>query len=83
MNASKPLPDPASAAQIRAALGNVDDAVVAAVQEVGATAAEVGEAAAWMASDDYLHRKLQHAAQGRVARVIDVLEECLEPPPRE
>lgn len=73
----------ASSKQIREALGAVDESVITGLQQMGATGEEVGEAAAWLSSDDYLHRKLKHAAHGRVAQVIDFLEDCMEPPARE
>ena len=73
-------PAVASYKDIRELLGEVDVSLVTALQALGATRGEIEEAAAWMVSDDYLHKKLQHTASGRVARVVDLLEDALEPP---
>jgi uncharacterized protein (DUF2384 family) len=81
MNTRNIEPAVATFKEVREVLGEVDVSVVTALQALGATREEIGEAAAWMSSDDYLHRKLHHTASGRVARVVDVLEEALQPPP--
>ncbi len=65
---------PATANEIRAIVGPCDDEIVAGVVATGATREEVLEALAWLASDDYLHRKLHHSLSGRAAAVFDVLE---------
>lgn len=81
MSTKNPEPAVATYRDVREVLGDVDVSVVTALQALGATREEIDEAAAWMSSDDYLHRKLHHTASGRVARVVDVLEEVLQPPP--
>lgn len=65
---------PATANEVRAIIGPCDDEIVAGVVATGATRDEVLEALAWLASDDYLHRKLHHSLSGRAADVFDVLE---------
>ena len=72
----------ASAAEIRETLGAIDESLVTALQDLGATIEEIREAAAWLSSDDYLHRKLHHTAHGRVAQVIDLLKDELRFPER-
>ena len=70
----------ATAREIRELVHGVDEPVITAIQAIGASPSEIGEAVAWLGSDDYLHRKLQHTAQGRVAQVIDLLEDVLQFP---
>lgn len=70
----------ATASEIREIVGAVDDAVMASIVAVGATQEEVLEAKTWLASDDYLHRELHHAVQGRAAQIVDILEAELPDP---
>jgi hypothetical protein len=78
-----PGEESASAAEIRDIVGPLDDAVITAILSIGPTRAELVEACAWMTSDDYLHRKLHHALQGRAAEVFDILvSELSEEPER-
>ncbi len=67
-------PKPATANEIRAILGPSDDSVIVEILKVGPTYDEVLEAYAWLASDDYLHRRLHHNLHGRAAEVFDILE---------
>lgn len=64
----------ATASEIRAIVGALEDNVIASIAALGATRDEVLEAQAWFASDDYLHRQLHHALKGRAAQVFEILE---------
>lgn len=72
----------ATASEIRDIVGPLEDNVVASIVALGATRDEVLEAQAWLASDDYLHRELRHALQGRAAQVFEILEAELPEPDR-
>lgn len=63
----------ASAVDIVAITGPLDDAVLTRILATGATTAEVSEAFFWLNSDDYLHRELHHAPKGVVAEICDIL----------
>ncbi len=71
---------PATASDVRAVIGDLDDSVIASIVALGATREEILEAQAWLASDDYLHRELHHSLQGRAAEVFDILEAELQAP---
>lgn len=73
---------PATASEIRAIVGPLDDAVVTGILQLGATRGDILEAQAWLTSDDYLHRELHHALQGRAAQVFEILEAELPEPDR-
>jgi len=73
---------PANASEIREIVGPLDDTVISTILELGATRGEILEAQAWLTSDDYLHRELRHALQGRAAQVFEVLEAELPEPDR-
>jgi hypothetical protein len=70
----------ATSGEIREILGPVDESVITEVQALGASCDEIREAVAWLGSDDYLHRKLKHTAQGAVAQLIELLEDELQFP---
>jgi hypothetical protein len=72
----------ATASEIRDIVGALDDSVIAGINALGATREEVLEAQAWLTSDDYLHRELQHSLHGRAAQVFDILEAELPEPDR-
>lgn len=74
MNAVDQSSRSATASEVRDIVGQVDDAVVMSILQLGATPGEVAEAQAWLTSDDYLHRALRHALQGRAAQVFEILE---------
>ncbi len=82
MNAVNPGGRPAVASEIRDIVGPVEDAVITAILDIGATREEVLEARAWLNSDDYLHRRLHHALTGRAAQVFEILEAELPEPDR-
>ncbi len=80
MNTSPKDSKPATASEIHAVLGPSDENLVIDILKVGATYDEILEAYAWIASDDYLHRKLQHNLHGRAAEVFSILEAELPEP---
>jgi len=67
-------------ADIDEIVGQLDDALVAAVIATGASREELIEAYAWLTADDALHRDLHHAPQGRVAEICELLEAEIAPP---
>jgi hypothetical protein len=68
----------ASAAEIRAIVGDIDDATVVSIRDTGATAAEVLEALQWTDADEELGSELGHARGGPAGRVYEILQ-SLEP----
>jgi hypothetical protein len=60
--------------QVRTALGDLDDDVVAEIVSVGATGDELAEAQAWLANNEPLMNSGRPLAGGRVGRLIDILE---------
>ncbi len=72
--------------ELVAALGPVDDIVVAQVVAMGATAEELAEARAWIASDEPLINRGRPLAAGRIGQLVEILatieeEEDAEPGP--
>ena len=65
---------PATASEVRAIVGAYEDSAISSIVALGATWNEVLEAQTWLASDDYLQRKLHHSLGGRAAQVFDILE---------
>jgi hypothetical protein len=53
--------------------GRLDDMRIANIIATGASPAELMEARTWLASDDYLGGDLGRSANGRVARLVDLL----------
>lgn len=53
--------------------GRLDDMRIASIIGTGASAAELTEARTWLASDDYLGGDLGKSANGRVARLVELL----------
>lgn len=60
--------------EVIAAVGPVDDVVIAQIIGTGATPQELAEARAWMASDEALVNAGRRLPSGRVAEVLTVLE---------
>jgi hypothetical protein len=60
-------------AQLIKALGDVNDAVIAEVVSMGATAEELAEAQAWIANDEALMNDGKPLAGGRAARLTEIL----------
>lgn len=77
MQASNPQLSAATASEIRAIVGTVDDDVIAKIVGVGATGAEVLDAYTWFNNDQRLQRRIEHELHGRAARVFEILEEDL------
>ena len=63
----------ASASEIIAICGHLDDGVIARILATGATAAEVLEAFTWFSADDQIGTELQHGRQGAVGAVYEIL----------
>ncbi len=76
------LARPATASEIVAICGHLDDGVVARIVATGATAAEVLEAFTWFSADDQIGTELQHGRHGAAGAVYDILVEE-EPDPEE
>jgi hypothetical protein len=72
---------PANASEVRAIVGPLDDIVIARIVATGATAAEVLEAYTWFMADDQLGTELERPCRGRVAEVVDILEDEAAPEP--
>jgi hypothetical protein len=58
--------------QLVRAVGNVDDAVVAEVLGMEATAEELAQAQAWITNDEALMNSGKPLAGGRVSRLIEI-----------
>jgi hypothetical protein len=59
--------------QLVKALGNVEDAVVAEVLGMEATAEELAQAQAWVTNDEALINSGKPLAGGRVSRLVEIL----------
>jgi hypothetical protein len=69
LSAMKPL----TRDEVVAALGEVDDAVIAEVVGTGATAEELAEARAWGVNDEPLINTGKPLAAGRIGRLVEIL----------
>jgi hypothetical protein len=58
---------------ILAALGPVDDLLIAEIVGMGATVEELAEANAWIANDEALMNIGQPLARGRVSRLVEII----------
>ena len=67
------LARPATAAEIVAICGHLDDDFIAAIAATGATAAEVLEAFTWYSADDQIGTELQRSQRGNVRAVYEIL----------
>lgn len=67
------LARPATAAEIVAICGHLDDDFTAAIAATGATAAEVLEAFTWYSADDQIGTGLQRGQRGNVRAVYEIL----------
>lgn len=70
---------PASASEIRAIVGPLDDTVIARIVATGASSAEILEAFTWLMADDQLGTELERTCRGRVAEVCEILEDEMQP----
>ncbi|WGF90760.1 hypothetical protein [Marinivivus vitaminiproducens] len=59
--------------EITAILGPVDEALIAAIVQTGASAEELAQAWAWVCADDALIGEGRPLPSGRVAELIDLL----------
>ena len=73
---------PATAAEIAAIVGRLDDDILARILATGASAAEVLEAFTWAQADDQIGTELRHGRHGRVGEVYDILA-SLDPDPED
>ncbi len=65
---------PATAAEIRHIIGDVDDAVVSSIMRTGASAAEVLQAVQWFRGGGGLEDEAGHEPHGAVKAVYDILQ---------
>ena len=74
---------PATAAEIRGMIGDVDDAVVTGIMRTKASAAEVLQAVQWFRGGGGLEDEPGHEPHGAAMAVYEILqaEEPLEPEP--
>ncbi|MDE2120055.1 MAG: hypothetical protein KGJ64_05135 [Betaproteobacteria bacterium] len=70
---------PATAAQIRAILGEVDDRAVVEILELGASHADVLQASRWRDMPAVQRTPGEFELHGRAARVLELIEQ-LDPP---
>ena len=64
---------PATASEIVAICGHLDDDVIARIRATGASESEVLEAFTWFSADDQIGTELQHGRSGAVGAVYDIL----------
>ena len=64
---------PATASDVIAICGHLDDDVIARIVATGATAAEVLEAFTWCNADDQIGTELLHSRRGAVGEVYEIL----------
>jgi hypothetical protein len=63
----------ATASEIIAICGHLDDGVIAQIIATGATPAEVIEALTWFSADDQIGTELRRGPRGAVGAVYDIL----------
>ncbi|HJU19163.1 MAG TPA: hypothetical protein VJ770_22135 [Stellaceae bacterium] len=66
-------PRPATAGEILAICGRLEDRAILDIIATGASAAEVLEAHTWLMADDQLSAELHRRPSGRVGLVCDIL----------
>ncbi len=66
---------PATAADIIAIVGPLEDATVMRIIATGATPAEVLEGFTWATADDQIGTELDRAPHGAAARVYEILKQ--------
>jgi hypothetical protein len=80
------LRPPVTRTDIVAALGPVDELIIAEIIGMGATREELAEADAWITNDEPLMNRGQPLAGGRVSRLVEIIaalkEAELEEPER-
>ena len=65
---------PASAAEIRGMVGDVDDAVISGILRTGASTAEVLQAVEWFRGGAGLDEEAGHEPHGLVRAVYEIIE---------
>ncbi|OMG71430.1 hypothetical protein [Burkholderia ubonensis] len=65
----------ATASEIRAIVGPMEDEVIAQILDIGPTSTEVLDAYTWLRADDRQQIKLERELHGRAARVLEILEQ--------
>ena len=65
---------PATAAEIRRMIGDLDDTVVASIEHTGASAAQVLEAVQWFRGAGGLEDEAGHEPHATVRAVYDILQ---------
>jgi hypothetical protein len=65
----------ATASEIVAICGHLDDGIVVRIVATGATPAEVLEAFTWFSADDQIGTELQRSQRGAVGAVNEILTE--------
>jgi ribulose kinase len=68
---------------IRQVLGPVGDSLAAELVGTGATQAELRDAYAWITNDEALVNEMRHMPSGRVAQLIEILEQLNSHPVEE
>lgn len=71
---------PATAAEVRDIVGNIDETVIAEIVGTGASPAEVTAAFTHLNADDYMGGDLERPAAGKVGAVLAILEAQLPEP---
>lgn len=79
MNRQDPSQTPATAAQIRAALGEVDDHAIVEILELGASHADLLQASRWRDIPAPQRRPGEFELHGKAAQLLELLDQ-LEPP---
>ena len=64
---------PLTREQVTAAVGSVDEIVLAEIMDMGATAEELAEAVAWTTNDEALINSGKPLASGRGGRLVELL----------
>jgi hypothetical protein len=71
-------PAEASEKDLRKVLGPVDDEIIIAIKDTGASRDEVLQAHAWLDEDDYIGAMLEKPMTHRVRRIYDILRDDLD-----
>lgn len=59
--------------EIAARVGDLDDAVIAAILEIEPTAEELDEALAWAEGEDDVMGEMERSLSGKVAQIYEIL----------
>ncbi|TAL40152.1 MAG: hypothetical protein EPN97_00560 [Alphaproteobacteria bacterium] len=71
-------PAEATERDIRSMLGPVDNEIIVAIKDTGASRDELLQANAWLEEDDYIGAMLEKPMTHRVRRVYDILRNDLD-----